>query len=187
MRLVLLAVLVGATPGCAGRSAASPIQPASLQAAGGWIAVPTVPHLRADRGDGGPAALAMLLAYWKQPVGVAAVASACVATTHSGNTRANDLGGFAANRGFSVFLVSGGLDIIEHELAARRPVVVALVERQSLLRYRGRYALVVGYHPARRLVATLDAEHGWQEQSIEAFTEVWNPSERLLLLVIPPG
>jgi len=187
MRLVALILCAAAVPACAGRAAGQPVEPGSLDAAGGWLAVPTVPHLRADRGDGGPAALAMLLAYWKQPTAVADVASACGATTDSGNTRADDLRAFAVDRGFAAFLFQGELGIIEHELAARRPVVVGLVERRGLIGYRGRYALVVGYHAARRQVVTLDAEHGYVELSLEAFAEVWEPSQRLLLVVIPPG
>lgn len=187
MRLVSLVLCAVVVPACAGRAAGEPVEPGSLDKAGGWLATPTVPHLRADRGDGGPAALAMLLGYWKRPTAVADVASACSETTHSGNTRADDLRTFAAERGFAAFLFQGELDIIQHELTAGRPVVVGLVERQGLIRYRGRYALVVGYHPARHRVVTLDAEHGHVEQSLESFADAWEPSQRLLLVVIPPA
>jgi ABC-type bacteriocin/lantibiotic exporter with double-glycine peptidase domain len=187
MRLVVLILALGAGHGCAREVAATPVRPASLDAAGGWIAVPTVPHLGSSGGDGGPAALAMVLTYWKQAIAVADVASACRATTNTGNTRADDLRAFAADRGFAAFVVAGDLETVEHELAEGRPVVVGLVERRGLIGYRGRYALVVGYHPARRRVVTLDAERGWQEVSVEAFVDAWNPSERLLLVIIPPG
>jgi hypothetical protein len=43
--------------------------------------------------------------------------------------------------------------------------------------------VVLGYHPTRKLVLTLDPARGFRETPLRAFEEEWARSERLTLVL----
>jgi hypothetical protein len=45
------------------------------------------------------------------------------------------------------------------------------------------YELVVGIHPDRKTVVTLDPARGWRENSFEGFTAEWEPAARLMIVI----
>ncbi len=185
---IVAALALALGQGCAhGGSAGSPA-PTPLAADEGWITTGEVSLVPQPAGsDGGAAALAMVLGYWRQPTTVTEVRTAYPALSDSGNTRADDLRAFALDRGFAAFLLRGELEILRHELSEHRPVIVGLIRRAGPGRVEARYQVVVAYNPQRRLIVTLDPGTGWHESTLERFLAEWLPSERLTLVVIPQG
>jgi ABC-type bacteriocin/lantibiotic exporter with double-glycine peptidase domain len=150
----------------------------------GWLLVRDVPFSgqQADN-DCGAAALAMVLQYW----GVAVTRDQITAAhPPAGNQRrglrAGELRDFSRARGLQAFVVKGGVDDLSSELQRARPVIVGLGKPYGSERY-AHYEVVVGLHPARRRILTLDPARGWRENSLEGFAAEWAPAQQLLLVV----
>jgi len=158
-----------------------PIEPAEL-ASPGWIAAPDVTYLaqREDL-DCGAAALAMVLAHWKVVEGIDDVRAACPPDPERG-IEAGTLRDFARKMGLQAFLIEGDFKVFEKELARGRPVLVGMFKRTAggLVTH---FEVVVGYHPGRKLVATLDPSLGARVHDGSGFEEEWDLAKRLTLVV----
>jgi ABC-type bacteriocin/lantibiotic exporter with double-glycine peptidase domain len=175
--LVLL-VLAGCSTYLGG---SRPIGPAEM-ASPGWVAAPDVTYIaqREDL-DCGAAALAMVLAHWKAVEGIDEVRDACPPDPERG-IEAGALRDFAKKKGLEAFLIEGDFKVFEKELARGRPVLVGMFKRTvgGLVTH---FEVVVGYHPERRLVATLDPSLGARVHDESGFGEEWDLAKRLTLVV----
>jgi ABC-type bacteriocin/lantibiotic exporter with double-glycine peptidase domain len=158
---------------------------AEIAAEPGWLVVENVPLIRQDsEADCGTAAAAMVLSYWSAPTTVAELdARDPFAAAHG--WRAGQLRSLLRERGFDAFVISGRLEDLAHELRQGRPVVVGVVKRYSRERALAHYEVVIGVHPARGRILTLDPADGWRENTLEGFDSEWGPSDRTTLVVLP--
>jgi ABC-type bacteriocin/lantibiotic exporter with double-glycine peptidase domain len=166
--------------------AISPREVAARAAADpGWLIVGNVPLIRQrSDADCGSAAAAMVLSYWSAPATVAELdARDPVAAEHG--WRAGELRALLRQRGFDAFVISGRLEDLAHELRQGRPVVVGVVKRYRGERALAHYEVVIGVHPARGRILTLDPADGWRENTLEGFDREWGPSDRTTLVVLP--
>jgi ABC-type bacteriocin/lantibiotic exporter with double-glycine peptidase domain len=150
----------------------------------GWLLVENVPLIRQrSDADCGSAAAAMVLSYWSAPATVAELdAHDPFAAAHG--WRAGQLRALLRARGFDAFVISGRLEDLAHEIRQGRPVVVGVVKRYGD-RAIAHYEVVIGVHPARRRILTLDPADGWRENTLEGFESEWGPSDRTTLVVLP--
>lgn len=183
--VVLLALAVSALTGCATVvSAGRPFTPTRLAEEPGWLAVGDVPLVKQRRQmDCGPAATAMLLAYWDRPETVDEIRAASGVTERRG-VPAGLLRDHLRARGLEAYLVGGELADLERELGAGRPVVVGTVRRGDggLVAH---YQVVVGLHRDRRLLVVLDPAEGWLEITVDVFEKRWVEAKRLALVAFP--
>jgi len=154
-----------------------------VRAEPGWIMIEDVPVvLERGNSDCGAAALAMVLEHY----GEHATLDEIITDTKSkvGEAmRAGDLRDFARRRGFDAFVLSGQLGDLEKQLQKGRPIIVGLL-KPTLKSFVTHYEVVVGYHPQRQLVLTLDPARGLRRNDWEGFQKEWGPSKQLTLLVI---
>ncbi len=151
----------------------------------GWIIVGNVPLIRQrSDADCGSAAAAMVLTYWSDPITVDEL-DARDPTAAAHGWRAGQLRTLLRGRGFDAFVISGRLEDLTHEINQGRPVVVGVVKRYGGDRALAHYEVVVGVHPSRHRILTLDPADGWRENTLEGFDREWGPSDRTTLVVLP--
>lgn len=186
MRAVVLAGLVACFAGCATVvSAGRPFAPTRLTEEPGWLAVRDVPLVKQRRQmDCGPAAAAMLLAYWDRAETVDEIRAASRVPDQRG-VSAGMLRDHLRARGLEAYLLGGRLTDLERELGAGRPVLVGTVRRGDggIVAH---YQVVVGLHSARREVVVLDPAEGWLVIALETFDKRWVEAKRLALVAFPP-
>jgi hypothetical protein len=73
-----------------------------------------------------------------------------------------------------------------HELERGRPVVVGLLRARGSQRL-SHFEVVVGYHPTRREVATIDPAGGFGIRKWRDLAAEWNPAGRPALVVLGPS
>jgi hypothetical protein len=166
---------------------AQAISPHEVAADPGWLLVPGVPLIRqSGRSDCGAAALAMVLGYWSRPTSVQEIdARDPEAAAHG--WKAGQLRDLAREKGLQAFVVSGRLSDLTTEIGQRRPVLVGVVQRYGKDQSRAHYQVVIGIHPARRLILTLDPAAGWRQDTLEGFAREWIPTQQVTLVFLPPG
>jgi predicted double-glycine peptidase len=184
MRSATVTLIAALVAGCASyQGESTSADPSRIERESGWIALSDFPEVRQSGDDDcGAAALSAVFAYWGRPI-TPQVIERELGPGKNGGIYARDLGRYAKRHGFSAFAFSGTLADLAHELAASRPVIVGTVKRLSDGRGLAHYEVVLGYHPERRLVLTLDPARGFRETSLRAFDEEWRRSERLTLVV----
>lgn len=186
---VLYASLIVAlwSAGCAVtyRGTARDFDPREVLDEPGWLLLRDVQPLRQEtESDCGAAALAMVLNYWQAPTSGREVYQAC--GSPAGGIRAADLSAQAKKRGLKSFVIQGEVADLERELSKRRPVIVGVVKlyasgvaAQSLTHYE----VVVGYHPEKKEVVTLDPAFGWRRNSLKGFAAEWDPTGRVTMVI----
>ncbi len=146
----------------------------------GWLAIDSVPLYQQTGSDnGGPAALAMVLAYWHPAWPQSRNLLASSAPSMSPET----LRDRARAYGLDAAIVEGSLIDIRDELGSGRPVIANLVKR-SIVEVE-RYEVVIGLHRRSLRVATLDPSTGMRQRSIQSFLREWDAAGRRLLVVSP--
>ena len=184
----LAVLLLVGSGGCGYRGSAVDASPHAVAAEPGWITVRGVPLVEQEgKSDCGAAALTMLLAFWGNDASLAETAGALPPAPDGGGQRAGDLRDLARARGLEAFLVRGEFADLEEQLVKGRPVLVGLrkpvgLPRGKRQRVLSHYELVVGIHPARRQILTLDPAEGLRRNSLEGFAREWEPAERLALI-----
>jgi ABC-type bacteriocin/lantibiotic exporter with double-glycine peptidase domain len=180
----VLMALVSA--GCSYLGTAETFDPADLEREEGWISVKSVPVvLQKEDEDCGAAALAMALAAWDIPICLEQVARECPPVPREG-IRAGALRDCARNHGLQAFLVHGTFADFEQELSRGRPVIVGLI-KPYVNGGLTHFEVVVGLHPRKGIVVTLDPAHGWRRNSYEGFLMEWEPAKRLTLVLLKPA
>ena len=175
-----------AATGCSYLGTAEDADPAELRREAGWIAVRDIPVvLQQSEEDCGAATLAMALAYWEVPACLDTVLRNCPPKPDEG-IKAGALRDYARSLGLQAFLFHGTFSDFEKELSRGRPVVVGLV-KPHVNGGLTHFELVVGFHPAKQLGATLDPARGWRRNSAEGFLSEWEPAGRLTLVLMRSG
>lgn len=152
-----------------------------MRASDGWIAVGSVPLVRHHgESDGAPAVLAMLLRYWDLPFLTEDLTFA-PGFGLSALTPGTTLRRVASDHGLAAWLGTGTLEQLEANLSRGRPAIVALVRPMAASAASAHYELVVGLHPERKLIATLDPLAGRRLRHVEEFLAQWRPTRYLLI------
>jgi ABC-type bacteriocin/lantibiotic exporter with double-glycine peptidase domain len=182
-----LAFAAVALPGCVHYTGpAHAISPSTISEGDGWKRVPQMALVRQeDESDCGVAAVAMVLARWTRPTGLAEVRAS--APPVGSGLRAGQVRDMLRSRGLRAFVIEGRIDDLVHEIEAGRPVVVGTGKMVSDRRARSHFEVVVAIHPARRQVVTLDPSLGWRESSYEGFESEWKLSGHTAVVALPPG
>ncbi len=185
--------------GCASyRGTAQSVTPQTLQADSGWQRVDGVPQVH-QRGakDCGAAALSAVLGYWSKPAAGpsrAEIDSALRSGTGAaaGNHDAGAVGlsagalrDYARGHGLQAYVFHGTFADLEHELSLGRPVIVGVLKELSSREQLAHYEVVLGYHPARERVLTLDPAHGLREYPKSGFLDEWERARHTTLVVMP--
>jgi ABC-type bacteriocin/lantibiotic exporter with double-glycine peptidase domain len=165
------------------------VSPADVGERDGWKLVDGVPFIeQRSETDCGAAAVAMVLRYWGAPATVEDLVSADVASGERG-LRASELRALLRARGLEAFLVRGEPSDLRTAIERRRPLIVGLA-RTSGRGAIGHYEVVIGFHPGRRRILTLDPAAGWRESRFEDFAAEWAGAQQLALVVFrraPPA
>jgi ABC-type bacteriocin/lantibiotic exporter with double-glycine peptidase domain len=182
---VLLALAPIVTVGCYTGSARS-VSPREIAAESGWIAVRDVPLVRQQaQMDCGAAALAMVLSYWSLPTRVDQI-TAVYPTTAERGIKAGQLRDFARAKGLQAFVIDGQLRDLSTELGRGHPVLVGVGKPYGDKRL-AHYEVVIGIHPDRRRILSLDPADGWRENSYEGFAREWVNAQQVTLVIFPQG
>lgn len=196
---MLLLVSVG-TSGCATyRGSARDVSQPEVAAEPGWTRVDGVPLVR-QKGikDCGAAALSMVLTYWEQggelprmserpsPLERAEIDRALRREPGAGLS-AGDLRDYARRRGHSAFVFQGSFEDLKHEVVAGRPVIVGTHKPLSSGEALAHYEVLVGLHPDRKRVLTIDPARGLRENDVRGFMAEWESAGRVTLVILPKG
>ena len=183
VRAVLLVAVAAGIGGCYQGSART-VSLAEVEREPGWIVVRGVPVVRQESAhDCGAAALAMVLARWGIPNAAPEIRRSVPVDERGAS--AGGLRNFARDQGLRAFLISGGESDLEHELGARRPVLVGLVQRYAGHRALSHYEVVIGLNPINHRVLLLDPGRGPREDELASFEREWQDAGRLALVVAP--
>jgi ABC-type bacteriocin/lantibiotic exporter with double-glycine peptidase domain len=183
VRTLSTVLLCLAAAGCSYLGTAEDADPAELHREDGWIAVRDVPVvLQESEEDCGAAVLTMALAHWRMAVSLDTVTRSCPPKPGEG-IKAGALRDYARALGFQAFLFHGTFSDFEKELAQGRPVVVGLV-KPHVNGGLTHFELVVGLHPEKKIVVTLDPARGWRRNGYEGFLSEWEPAGRLTLVLL---
>lgn len=144
--------------------------------------VPFVPQKTAH--DCGPAALAMVFAYFRVPA-VTADRPEFV----GGDVRAGTLRDVARAQGLEAFVVSGTFNDLFAQVGRGRPVVVGLAKPMALTggRALAHYEVVIGLNRSKRLVLSLDPASGLRENTLEGFAREWAPTKQVTIVFLGPA
>lgn len=181
--VLLLAV---AAQGCSYLGSARDFDPDDLREEPGWVSVGRMELQRQEtREDCGIAAMGMVLRHYGRPVAPAEIERACPVEGNSGS-RAGDMRDLARKHGLQAYLIRGEFCDLEREVARKHPLIVGLVKQYSSGAVT-HYEVVVAIHPERGRIVTLDPANGWRCNTRDGSLGEWEPAQRLLLVVLPPG
>jgi ABC-type bacteriocin/lantibiotic exporter with double-glycine peptidase domain len=182
----IAAVLVAlASAGCSYLGTAESFNPVDLDRESGWITVKQVPLvLQEAEEDCGAAALTMALRHWQVPTSLEEVVRACPPEPDRG-IKAGVLRDYAHRKGLQAFIFQGRLTDFEKELSQGRPVIVGLV-KPYVNGGITHFEVVVGIHPEKEMVVTLDPARGWAKNGYSGFLTEWEPANRLTLAILRP-
>jgi ABC-type bacteriocin/lantibiotic exporter with double-glycine peptidase domain len=187
VRIVLgLAIAASSFLGCAVYpGTARPAALEDLRREEGWILLDSVPFVpQASQKGCGAACLAMVLGHWDNGCPVETLEAECAVPGQDG-IRASALRDAARRRGLSAFLIQGSVADLEHELSRGRPVVVGVLKPRPG-GVTSHFEVVVGLHPGRKRIATLDPAIGLTSDSLAGFEDEWRPTKGVTLVVFLP-
>src|SRR5262245_10429005 len=176
-----------------------------------WQIVRDVPFVaqRDDHGCG-PAALAMVLAYFRVAVPAAdrlsfgdpkRVPNPSLDGSRRaepggdpreelarGDVRAGTLRDVARAQGLEAFVVAGTFADLFEQVGRGRPVLVGLAKPMALTggRALAHYEVVIGLKRTRRLILSLDPAVGLRETSFEGFAREWAPTRQVTIVFLGP-
>ena len=184
MRGALVAALLLAAPACVHvPSSARAVAPAEIDATRGWVSVGAITPVRQKSAlDCGPAALTMVARHWDVEL---RLDEANRARQNGRGARLGALRDLARARGLAAFAIRGDRATLVHELSRGRPVVVGLLRGTGRERI-SHFEVVVGHHPRRGEVATIDPAAGLGVRSWRDLTAEWEAAGRPTLIVLGP-
>lgn len=180
--LACLAVLVGMTACQLSYSGgAKPVNPATIGA--GWYQAASTPVVRQHKEtDCGLAALAMVAGAWGQRWSVAEL-NRQLPPTDKG-VKLGALRDLARARGLDAYAIKGTAKDLEHELAARRPVVLGLILPYDQNRNASHYEVAVAINPRDGTVVTIDPATGqWRQRASKVLDLEWKTAGFATLVV----
>jgi ABC-type bacteriocin/lantibiotic exporter with double-glycine peptidase domain len=187
-RTAVWGVLALAAAGCVSfPSTARPAEPATITRERGWIAAGRVTPIRQQAArDCGPAALAMVARFWGRPIALRDATVVAEARSGGRGAKLGALRDLARSRGLTAFAIRADRATLVHELERGRPVVVGLLRARGSRRL-SHFEVVVGFHPARREVATIDPAGGFGIRQWRDLAAEWDPAGRPALVVLGPS
>jgi len=181
MRAIVLVVAL-LTACSSYRGTARSVAPSKIAAEPGWILIRDVPYVEQEgETECGAAAIAMVVSYWTKSEPKPIVAS--FRPVPERGLAAARLRDYARTMGLASFVIEGTFEDLQRELKAGRPVVVGLTKPYGRKKVLDHYEVVVGVHPGRRLVVTLDPANGWQQDDVDGFAREWKPAGYVTLIV----
>ncbi|HKE06889.1 MAG TPA: C39 family peptidase [Candidatus Acidoferrum sp.] len=157
-----------------------------------WIDVPFVAQ---SKNGCGSAAIAMVMDYWNQKAGQAALGAARAAEIQQAlyspreeGIPARAMQGYFEDSGYQVFVFAGDWTALERHLSRGRPLIVAL--KASGPHGPLHYLVVVGIDAAQGTVFVNDpAQQKMLRLSREGFESEWSATRNWTLLAVPrpPG
>jgi len=188
--MALLGLLaLGAAGGCASyRGSSHEVSAAVLEKQPGWVRLDKV-ELVHQQGikDCGSAALSTVLEYF-EPNGHGLDRKSIEGTLREkpgDGLSAGQLRDYAKARGFDAFVIQGTLDDLQHEIDEGRPVIVGVHKPLSNKEVLAHYEVVVGYHPDRGDMLTLDPSLGLRRFDRDGFLAEWKSAGMVTLVVMP--
>lgn len=186
-RVFFLLVLALAAPACyAGSAHSLPASSLGTMARDpAWQIVRDVPFVSQKTArDCGPAALAMVFAYFRVPA-----VTVDRPEFAGGDVRAGTLRDVARAQGLDAFVVSGTFDDLFAQVGRGRPVVVGLAKPMALTggRALAHYEVVIGLNRSKRLVLSLDPASGLRENTLEGFAREWAPTKQVTIVFLGPA
>ena len=142
-----------------------------------------VPFIRQHEADCGPAALASVLAYWKQPVGLADITAAVYLPELRG-TLPMDLERYARSRGFAVSGFAGYREKLIESIRADQPVICLLDLGFSVYK-QPHYVTVIGFDSAAELFIAHDGGTANRTLSYAGFERAWDRAGHWMIVVTP--
>jgi ABC-type bacteriocin/lantibiotic exporter with double-glycine peptidase domain len=164
------------------RGSARDTTPAKLATEPGWVLIRDVPFVaQQTETECGAAAIGMVVSYWtkQEPQGIVAHFRPVPDT----GIAAGKLRDYARDQGLASFVIEGKLEDISREIHAGRPVLVGLSKPQTKNRVLQHYEVIVGFHPDRKLVVTLDPNLGWRQNTLDGFYREWMLAGFVTLIV----
>jgi len=147
-----------------------------------WQIVRDVPFVAQKTAhDCGPAALAMVFAYFRVPA-----ATAERPELAGGDVRAGTLRDVARAQGLEAYVVSGTFEDLFAQIGRGRPVLVGLAKPMALTggRALAHYEVVIGLNRSKRLVLSLDPSTGLRENTVEGFAREWAPTKQVTIVFL---
>ncbi len=181
--------LAAALTGCVRSfpSSARPVEPSTISRDSGWIAAgPVTPIRQQAARDCGPAALAMVARFWGRPIALRDATVVAEARSGGRGAKLGALRDLARSRGLTAFAIRADRTTLVHELERGRPVVVGLLRARGSRRL-SHFEVVVGFHPTRREVATIDPAGGFGIRQWRDLAAEWDPAGRPALVVLGPS
>jgi hypothetical protein len=126
----------------------------------------------------------MLLNYWGVETQPEVILKAMPPQPGSG-IAAGQIKTYAQQQGLRAYLIKGTREDVETHLAQKRPLLVGLAKPYMGHRRLLHYELVVGIHPDRQALVTLDPARGRRIYSVEGFLKEWAPGGNLTLVAAP--
>jgi ABC-type bacteriocin/lantibiotic exporter with double-glycine peptidase domain len=178
-----LAVAILVASGCARYSGgARSIDPTRVTSEPGWISAAPTPDIRQHaRLDCGAAALAMVAGRWQVHI---AIADAAIAAPGKHGVRLGDLRSAAKAHGLIAFAIAADRNTLDHELRARRPILVGLLRPYSNTEAVSHYEVVIAMRGDE--IVTLDPAAGWRVRTWASFDAEWHAAKYPALIVLGP-
>jgi hypothetical protein len=161
--------------------AAMPIPEARGQRSAANLHLLDVPYLAQSESLCGGAALAMLMRYWGA-ANVYAETFANLVEAEAGGIRTADLVGALRSRGWTAQSVRGNAASVQHQIAARRPVILLIQDRPG----RFHYVVVVGW-AGGRVVVHDPARGPFRILDEHVLAAAWLASDNWTLIAEPPA
>ncbi|HEY5946489.1 MAG TPA: cysteine peptidase family C39 domain-containing protein [Kofleriaceae bacterium] len=181
-----LAVAIAAlsTSGCATYAgSARPIDPARLTTEPGWITAAPTPDVRQHSLlDCGAAALAMVAGRWQVHI---AIDDPAIAAPGKNGIRLGDLRSAARAHGLVAFAIKADRTTLDHELRAKRPVIVGLLRPYARNKAVSHYEVVIAMRGDE--IVTLDPAAGYRVRPWASLEAEWRAAAYPALVVLGPS
>jgi len=161
------------------------ISPAQIRTDPGWVKLDGVePVLQRESQDCGAAAMTMVLQYFGEQATLDGILVELGAQS-SKPIAAGDMRDLARRHGFQAFLLSAQESDLIAQIQKGRPVLVGLVKPTAGREFIAHFEVVIGVHPEKREILTIDPARGYRQNSWAGFAEEWTPAKQLALVVLP--
>lgn len=141
--------------------------------------IPFVPQEKEDYC--GPAALTMVLNYWKDKVDQHQIADTIYLSSVKG-TLSFDLVNYAKERGFNAELYSGSFQDLKEKIVSGYPLIVVQGYQKNV---PGHYMVLVGYDDRKQQVIAHDGKSAYVSTPYRKFFLLWSNMDRLTILITP--
>jgi ABC-type bacteriocin/lantibiotic exporter with double-glycine peptidase domain len=181
--LAVLAVLTGACVQLPYTGGARAVTPAQMQLDDHWLKAAPTPVVRQQQEtDCGLAALAMVAGAWGRDWNVGELARAM--PPDRGGVKLGVLRDYARSHQLDAFAIAASPRDLEHELGARRPVLLGLMLPFDRGHNQSHYEVAIAMNPTTGNVITIDPASGkWMTRSRAVLDAEWKAAGYAALVV----